>query len=398
MSCRRCIGLILGVTLMAGQPTSVRTQAWVLALDARGGVVGDLKPEELQIKVDGKIRPVVQMKTPAQTADAAQSWVLVFEPIRDTGMRATAFLAAADFLTKVPEGDRVFIVARGKDSLEALMPGFSLRRGLWAEVLARVPEMLPEGLVGAPKETLQGAGFQATFTDASDGPAGQEALNALLGRFKTSAPGWAKGTHDQRSINVLDRLNFNNPAFITGLLTTINREGKALASVFDMMAPVQGQKHVVVFSRCESDDMTHPTIKQAMSRPDRKPGDVGTQGFVREKGDGGGPAESATLATRDMTILQAQLKARAIAAGVTLFSVAGPGQNIVGHIGTIAPATGGFAFPLVATTRAQFGQGIQVFGARYLVQWAEDGTFSGPGDLEISTARKGVKVIAQSVR
>jgi hypothetical protein len=392
---RWCIGLILGTGLIAGQPA--RTQAWVLALDGRGGVVGDLKPGEFQVKVDGKVRPVVQAKTPTQTAEAAQSWVLVFEPIRDTGMRATALTAAADFLTKVPEGDRVFIVARGKDSLESLMPGFSLNRSLWASALAKVPDMLPEGLVGAPKETLQGLGFTATYADASDGAPGQDALNALLLKFKTGAAGWAKGTIDQRGVNVLDRLNFNNPSFITGLLATINREGKALGSIFDLLAPVQGQKHLIVFSRCESDDMTHPAIKQAMSRPDRKPRDMG-QGFVREKGDGGGPAESATLATRDMTILRAELKAKAVTGGITLYSVAGSGQNITGHIGGIAPATGGFSFPLSSGVESQFGQGIQVFGSRYFVEWTEDGAPTTVVPLDVTTTRKDVKLIVQTQR
>lgn len=384
---RWCIGLILGVGLVAGQPSQPRTQAWVLALDGRGGMVGDLKPGEFQVKVDGKARPLVQVKTPAQTADASQSWVLVFEPIRDTKTRATAFLAAADFLTKVPEGDRVLIVARGKDSLESLMPGFSARRGLWAEALAKVPDMLPEGLVGTPEETLQGAGCQVAFTDVSDGETGQNALNALLLRFKSGAPGWAKGTIDQKGINILDRLQFNNPGFITGMLATISKESKALESIFDLVSSVQGQKHFIVFSRCESDDMCHPNIKRAM-----------TQDFKREKGDAGGPAESATLATRDMTILQTELKAKAVAAGVTLFSVAGSGQNVLGYIGTIAPATGGFAFPLSPGMEAQFGQGIQVFGSRYLVQWSEDGVPSGLGSLGISTTRKDVRLVAQTLR
>lgn len=395
---RWCIGLILGSGLLAGQPSQPRTQAWVLALDGRGGMVGDLKPDEIRVKVDGKVRPVVQVKTPAQTADAPQSWVLVFEPIRDTNIRATAFVAAADFLTKVPEGDRVFIVARGKDSLESLMPGFSARRGLWAEALAKVPDLLPEALVGTPKETLQGAGFQAAFTDVSDGAPGQEALNALLARFTAGAPGWAKGTNDLKGIKVLDRLNFDNPMFVRGTIATITRETKALESILDLVAPVPGQKHVVVLSRCEADDMSHPTVKQAMTRPDRKPGDPMGQGFKREKGDAGGPAESATVAYRDMVILQTELKAKAVASGVTLYSVAGAGQNVTGHIGPVTSATGGHAFPLGTGPETLFGQGIQVFGSRYLVQWGEDSPASGPGTLDISTTRKDVRVIAQTLR
>ncbi len=387
MFLRLGIGLTLGISLLAAPPVVTRTQAWVLALDGKGALVGDLKPSEIQVKVDGKVRPVLQFKTPAQTADAAQSWVLVFEPIRDTNMRALAFVAAADFLSKVPDGDRVFIVARGKDSLESLMPGFSLRRGLWAEALAKVPDMLPEGLVGSPKETLQGAGFKADFADTSDGPKGQDAVNALLGRFKSGAPGWAKGTVDVRGVNVLDRLNFNNPAFISGTVATINREGKALGSIFDLVAPVQGQKHVVVFSRCESDDMAHPSVKRAMS-----------QKFTREKGDSGGPAEAARLANADMVILQTALKEKAVAAGVTLYSVAGPGQNVVGNIGIISPFTGGMAFPLTAGVDLQFGQGIQVFGSRYFVQWTEDGPPAGINSLDISTTRKDIKLMVQSLR
>lgn len=395
---RHCFGMILGMSLLAGQPSQPRNQAWVLALDGRGALVGDLKAEEFRVKVEGKPRPLVQVKTPAQTADAAQSWVLVFEPIRDTNMRATAFVAAADFLTKVPDGDRVFIVARGKDTLESLMPGFSLRRGLWAEALAKVPAMLPEALVGSSKNTVQGAGFQASFADAADGAPGQEALTALLAKFRGGSPGWAQGTTDQRGVNVLDRLNLNSPGFIAGLLATVTRESKVLGGIIDQLASTPGQKHLVVFSRCESDDLTHPSVKQAATRPDRRPGDATGQGFVREKGDMGGPAEAASLATRDMTLLQAELKAKAVASGVALYSVAGAGQNVVGHIGTIATATGGFAFPLGSGLDAQFGQGIQVFGSRYLVQWSEEGTMGGPASLEITTTRKDVKVLAQSLR
>jgi hypothetical protein len=384
---RWCIGLLIGMGLVAAPPSQLRTQAWVLALDGRGGMVGDLKPDEFRVKVDGKVRSLVAVKTPAQTADAAQSWVLVFEPIRDLNYRAAAFLAAADFLTKVPEGDRVFIVARGKDSLESLMPGFSLRRGLWAEAMAKLPDLLPESLVGSPKETLQGLGFQATFADASDGAPGQDALNALLGRFKAGAPGWAKGTNDLKGLKVLDRLNFDNPMFVRGLVATITKESNALGSILDLVAPVQGQKHVVVFSRCEADDMAHPEVNRAMSKR-----------FKREKDDNGGPAESATFAYGEMTLLQGRLKAKAVADGVTLYSVAGTGQNITGHVGTIAPETGGFAFALSTGIELQFGQGIQVFGSRYLVQWTEDGQPDKPASLEISTTRKDVKVIAQKSR
>ncbi|WP_306592093.1 hypothetical protein [Geothrix sp. 21YS21S-4] len=380
------IGLILGASLTAAQPAP-RTQAWVLALDGRGGVVGDLKPEEFQVKVEGKGRSVVQVKTPAQTAEAAQSWTLVFEPIRDTNLRAVAFVAAADFLTKVPEGDRVFIAARGKDSLESLMPGFSARRSVWAAALARVPDMLPESFVGSPKESLQGLGFNPSFADQPEGPEGQEALMALVAKFRSGAPGWAKGTNDLRGVNVLDRLNFNNPSYITGLLATIARESKALESVLDHLAPLPGQKHMVVFSRCEADDMSHPSVKRAM-----------TQRFRRERGDAGGPAESATLATRDMTILQASLRAKAAEAGVTLFSVAGAGQNVLGHVGAVASATGGFSFPLNTGIETTFGQGIQVFGSRYLVAWSEDAAPQKAGSLEIATTRKDVKLVLQATR
>jgi hypothetical protein len=359
----------------------------VLALDARGGVVGDLKPDEFRVKVDGKARPLIQVKSPAQTADAPQSWVLVFEPIRDMNYRAAAFLAAADFLTKVPEGDRVFIVARGKDSLESLMPGFSSRRGVWAEAMAKVPELLPETLVGNPKETLQGMGFQATFSDAADGAPGQDALNALLGRFKAGAPGWAKGTNDLKGVKVLDRLNFDNPMFVRGLVATITKESNALGSVLNLVAPVPGQKHLVVFSRCEADDMSHPEIARSMSKR-----------FKREKDDNGGPAESATFAYGEMTLRQTELKARAIAAGVTLYSVAGSGQNVTGQIGSFAPDTGGFAFALGTGIELQFGQAIQVFGSRYLVQWTEEAMPGGPAPLDISTTRKDVKLFVQKLR
>lgn len=398
MMSRWCLGMTLGVSLLAAPPAVTRAQAWVLALDERGGVVPDLKPSEFQVKADGKSYPVVEAKTPAQTQDAPQSWILVFEPIRDTNLRAVAFTAAADFLTKVPGGDRVFIVARGKDSLESLMPGFSVRRAAWAEALARVPDMLPESFVGSPKETLQGAGFQVGFADTPDGDAGQDVLNALLGTFRSGAEGWAKGTVDVKGVNVLDRLNFDNPTYISAMLATVAREGKALASLIDQISAVGGQKHLIVFSRCEADDLAHPMVKRAMTQPNRRLGDPSGAGFQRTRGDMGGPAESAANATRDMTLLQAELRAKAVMAGVTLYSVAGAGQNVLGHVGTIASDTGGFAFPLVPGLVAQFGQGIQVFGSRYLLRWQEDGIQGAPKPLSLTTTRKGVKVMVQTLR
>jgi hypothetical protein len=99
-----------------------------------------------------------------------------------------------------------------------------------------------------------------------------------------------------------------------------------------------------------------------------------------------------------MTILQGKLKARATANGVTLYSVAGSGQNVMGYIGSIAADTGGYAFPLSGGIELQFGQGIQVFGSRYLVQWTEEGTPGGQVPLDISTTRKDVRVITQKAR
>lgn len=395
---RWCLGWLLGTAMAAGLPAPIQSGVWILALDNRGGVVGDLKPEELQVRVDGKLRAAVHLRTPAQMAEAPQSWVLVFEPIRDTPHRAVAFLAAADFLMNVPEGDRVCIIARGKDSLESLMPGFSARRGLWAEALAKIPDMLPESLIGSPKEMLQGAGFLASFSDAADGPAGQEALVGLLRRYRSGDTAWARGRMDMRGVRVIDRLKFDDRGFVTGSIATIEREFKTLETIFDLVAPVPGQKHLVVFSRCESDDMCHPSVRQAMTRPDRKPGGAGTQGFKRESGDMGGPAEAAALAFRDMSLLQERLQARAVTDGITLYSVAGSGQNILGLAGAVAPATGGFSFPLASGIETTFGQSIQVFGFRHLVEWTEDGTRKTPGSIEISTNRPGVKLLVQASR
>ena len=133
--------------------------------------------------------------------------------------------------------------------------------------------------------------------------------------------------------------------------------------------------------------MAHPEINRAMAKR-----------FKRSADDNGGPGESATFAYGEMTLLQAKLKSKAVADGVTLYSVAGTGQNVTGHIGTIAPDTGGFAFALSTGIEVQFGQGIQVFGSRYLVQWSEDAMPGGPASLDISTTRKDVKLIAQKAR
>ena len=76
--------------------------------------------------------------------------------------------------------------------------------------------------------------------------------------------------------------------------------------------------------------MSHPTVKQTMTQPDRKPGDPKGQGFKRERG----------------------------IAGVPSISVAGSGQNVSGHIRPVTPETGGYSFPLGTGLEIQFGQAI----------------------------------------
>lgn len=393
---RWCIGLILGAGLMAGQPSQPRTQAWVLVLDGRGGVVGDLRAEEIEVKVGGKVSPLVELKTPAQTADTPQSWVLLFEPIRDTTTRAVAFTAAADFLTKVPEGDHVFIVARGKDTLESLMPGFSADRTVWAQAMEKVPGMLPESLIGIPTGRLGGQGFDPSPKDNRGDSGGQDKLNALFAKFNEGGILWAGGTNDQKGRSTLDRLNLNDSGLVSSLVQIAGREMKTVESILDGLAPILGQKHMIVFSRCELDDLGHPSVRAAMSQNwgslPRK-GDFGAPTSLRRPGDLGGPGETATLAIRDVTIQQQRLKEKATRAGVMIYSVAGPSPNIVGNMGAIATDTGGFCFPLRSELQSQFGQAIQVFGSRYFLRWSEVGMPAQPSVVNITVKRKGVRVI-----
>ena len=134
-------------------------------------------------------------------------------------------------------------------------------------------------------------------------------------------------------------------------------------------------------------DLSSPEIRKAMSTK-----------FKREKGDSGGPAEAAVLIHRDMIIYQNQLKERAVVDGLTVYSVAGTGQNVIGHLGNVAPGTGGYIFPLSGGLELSFGQAIQLFGSRYLVQWQEDAPAADPAEVVLSSTRKGVKLIAQALR
>ncbi len=382
------LGACLSLGLIAQAPAGNGAQLWLLVLDGRGGPVGDLKPDEVELKVGGKVRPLAELKSPDQLAAATQSWILVFEPIRDPSYRAIAFTAAADFLTKVPEGDQVFIVARGKDSLESLLPGLSTDRAAWAKALARVPAMLPESLTGVPTGKLEGLGFQPFPKLAPPQPGGQEALTALLARFKTGTIAWAGGTPDQKGRTAQDRVNLNDSAMVSGLVQAVGREMKTVEALLDSLASVPGQKHMIVFSHCESDDLNQPSIRTSMNRK---------WSNQRVNGDMGGPAETATLAVRDITIQQMQLKAKSVQAGVMIYSVAGSSPNITGNMGPLAPDTGGFCFPLRSELESQLGQAMQVFGSRYLLRWAPQGTPTPTASIEVSVKRKGARVIAPTL-
>ncbi len=395
---RACFVTLAGVALFAGDVQGPRHQAWVLVLDSKGNVVPDLKANEFQVKVAGADCPVVKLQNPGETGTMAQSWILVFEPIRDMRFRAQAFAAASDFLSQLPEGDRALVIVRSPAEFQSLMPGLTAKRADWAQAMRQVPDLVPEKLMGSPDPAIKGKGFDPAYTAASDGVPGQNAILVVMKAFqadKADKGTLSKGTMEQRGMGAIQRLNFADPTGVSTQVKAIGMDVKGLEAIMQALASIPGQKHMIVFSRNEMDDMTNPAIKRSGGDDIRNP--------TRDVMGGGNigsayQAETASKASGEMIVYQSSLKAKALASGVTLYSVAGQGQDFKGNVGFIAAATGGFGFTFGPNMGIQFAQGIQAFGSRYLLDWSESGDAKSGASLSITTTRKGLKVIAQTER
>lgn len=377
--------------LQAQEAAPSLRSAWVMAVTEQGAIPQDLKAEEWKVQVAGRDMPVKQVEGPTVTGNFAQNWALVFEPIMDPTYRFSAFQAAAQFLVNLPEGDRVLIVARTREGLVPLTPGLTLDRTSWVKGLEKLPAVLSNEFNGTPGVMAP----SLAELKEPEAPTARLTKDALFAQLKGFIGGLAKAVKDSpynqvepRGVKPIERLGFDSPSVVRARLNLIASEMKSLERVLNALGSLQGPNHCVVFSRNDADTFNHPTVRGAMNKS-----------FTRTRGDEGGPAESAELANRDTKIMQESLRKVCVASGVTLHSVAGNGIAFKGNLGSVAEASGGYAFIFEAQLPIRFGQGLQLFGSRYRLTWEEPAAFgNGLQDLSVKSSRAGVTLMAPAQR
>lgn len=394
MQLAKCLTLFLSAPFLLAQvPSPTTRSAWVLAVDEHGVIPDNLGIEEWKVQVAGRDVAVKKVETPRVTGVVPQNWVIVFEPILDPSYRMSAFQAAAQFLLNLAEGDRVILVARSREGLVPLTPGLTLDRSAWVKGLEKLPSTLSTSFDGTPGVISPALVELKETGSISVNEMSKEALFSALKGFHGNLPKAIRDSpHNQtdpKGLRMIDRLGFDSPSAVRAKLQVVTLEMLSLERLITSLGKLSGPNHCVVFSRNDSDDFTHQSVKSAVH-----------QKFTRTRGDEGGPAESAELAIRDMTLIQDSIRKAAIAGSVTLYSVAGNGLTFRGNLGTVAESTGGFAYTFDAQLPVRFGEGLLAFGSRYRLTWEEvvPPPAAGLLDLSIKSTRSGMKLISPTKR
>lgn len=378
--------------LPAQEAAQVHHQAWVLALGAKGSIPSDIKIGEWKVEVGGQSVPLKRVDSPEVTGTLFQNWALVFEPILGPSYRANAFQSTAEFLLKLPDGDRVIFIARTKEGLVPLTPGLTSNPIDWQKALEQLPSVLGmtfEGTPGALAPSLANlAEPAAQVVPTSSRDAFAVFVKTYLNTLPKTAEAGPYGKPEPRGMKIIERLGFDSPTEARGKLKVVLDEMKALERIFSSLGKLKDPTHCVVFSRSEADDFSHPSVKAAIGGK-----------FARTPDDQGGPAEAAEIANREIKLAQAAVRKSAVLSGITLYSVAGTSIAIRGNLAAEAEATGGFAFYFDNQLPDRFGSSILAFSSRYRLLWDEPaGAAPSPKNLAIHTTRSGIKLISPTQR
>jgi hypothetical protein len=345
----------------------------VLALGDKG-VVEDLAMADWKIEVNGKAGKVLAQQVPAQMGKLGQRWAFILMPVRGPEFRAMALETIATFMTSLPASDSVLVVFRTAKGLECLTPGFTTRPSLWAKALDTLAKDLGGTLKGSPDQKVV-----LPASPSGEKEEGMEPVTAFLTRL-------AKTTMEKRSedastpgLGIMD--TYPTSALGTFGAATV-RELANLEQLAQDIAQVAGEKHLVLFSRNEIDDMANPVWGRMVGANNAR-GNSTSNGIMQ-----------AEAMIRDVTLAQEALKKRLTGLGLDLHSVATPGASYSGAFGMMAQATGGNNYAFNADLAKRLPQLLPLWAMRYQLAVALPAGSPRPSTISIDSPRKGVKLFA----
>lgn len=355
----------------------------LLPLDTRTGMaVADLRPAELTVKLGGEARKVLRIEPFAP--EVAVRWILLFEPFQESRHRAVAFLAAAEFLRQIPEGDQALLIVREGEGYRPLAPRFSLNRASWSQQLGQVPGLLSEYLRSAAKAGIRLNLEDAQVEAAGDAKAGADAIQGLIKKINADPVAFAKGT-----VENVSKVNTSSEGYWASAASqaqVIRQEMEALTQLLDQLAGLSGDKHLVIFSRSEADLYMRPdhlTPKWEQT--------VMGNSIVRT------PNTSQQSATQPLLMAREAMKESVRKTGLMVHSVAGSAINDQGFFGDVALSTGGQAFSVTNGLENRLPGALLVYRNCVLV------TLDGPppakaSSVDLNCSRANTKLIAPRLR
>lgn len=377
---------LIGLGLAGADSGALHLRA--LPLDAKG-VVGDLAPGDWKVMVGGKDVKVVAQRTPAQLGQEGQKWVFVLLPVRGPEFRLLAVQSIATFLATLPPSDAVLVVARTAKGMECLTPGFTIRPSLWVKALDTALTVLPGKLTGS---------VESTFTLPSAGVEKPEEMAPLQAFLKTLPD----RKLEKRGEDVISgRTSVIQAYSVDGLgssAKTVTLTMDAVDKVLESLVPVAGEKHVVVFSRNEIDDLSNPVWAQKVST--MRSGGLGVESKMNIVP--GRDVQNTKLQTemmiRDVTLARVAMKNVAAKVGVTVHSVGGVGETYTGGFGEVALGSGGSNFRMENELPNRLAQNLNLWATRYDLTVDLPAEASRPAKIQVETTRKGIKLFAPTLQ
>lgn len=383
---RRPIALcLLPALVAAAADPQVLAPFRLLPLDTRTGMaIADLRPAELSVKLGGETRKVQRIEPFAP--EVPVRWILLFAPFQEVRHRAVAFLAAAEFLRQIPEGDQALLIVRDAEGYRAMAPHFSLDRNTWCQQLMLVPGLLPEHLRSAAKSGVSMKVAEGQVEAAGDAQAGAAAAQALVKHIEADPLAFAKGTADRP-------FRFNttgqNEAFWQDAAPqskVIQAEMESVAGLLGQLAGLPGDKHLVVFSRNEADLFLRPDL--AAARWEKR---IVGRTVVNTS------SEYQDIALKPILLARERLKELLRGTGLMLHSVAGGSPRAQGFFGEVALSTGGQAFAVGNGLEGQLPGALLAYRNCLLVTL--EGAQPDRGlKVEVQCSRPNTKVIAPRLR
>ena len=373
--------------LFSAAPDGRVFQIKVLALQPNGSLADDLTPSDWRIKFGGEPAKVRSQRPPSVMGQLPAQWVLVLLPVQGPDLRKLTLLSIAHFLETLPASDRVMILHRGEHGLQSLTPGFTARPSLWAAALDQAMVEFHASLRGSAEDT-----FTLPVSPMGEAQEPMTAIQAFIRKLQPiDLPKRADDGKSRRNI-----LEDYSPQELGGVTPTVTRTLDAMAALAEALKAVPGEKQVVVFSRNEIDDLGSPLWSNAIAKSgllgSRKP-TPGAFTSNRENND----LLQVQFMVSEVTLARGRVKDAFARNGITLHNVSGASPAYEGALGEAVQASGGYNFHFTGDLSQRLPQVLGAWLQCYelTLETAKD---VHPAHLEVETTRKGLKLLAPTLR